>query len=234
MGKRIFTDEERKEKNRARARAWRAAHPEESKGYQAKRCKTKKAEYQARWVAEHPNQNKATKNRYRDKQAKPRILLTPEQRVDRNRETARRSAIKNREARVAQTRAWRKANSEKVKANNRKWRSTNRNRHRAVSRLWKLAHPEATRALRAARRAREGDGGGYTAADVIRLQRLQRGKCAYCLVRLKRDYHVDHIKPLARRGTNGPRNIQLLCPPCNWSKHAKDPIDFAQEIGLLL
>jgi hypothetical protein len=29
-------------------------------------------------------------------------------------------------------------------------------------------------------------------------------------------------------------NVQLLCPPCNLKKHAKDPIQFMQERGFLL
>jgi hypothetical protein len=29
-------------------------------------------------------------------------------------------------------------------------------------------------------------------------------------------------------------NIQLLCPSCNCSKHAKDPIVWALELGLLI
>ena len=42
------------------------------------------------------------------------------------------------------------------------------------------------------------------------------------------------IKPLARGGTNQRTNLQLLCPPCNLSKSAKDPIDFMQSRGFLL
>lgn len=46
--------------------------------------------------------------------------------------------------------------------------------------------------------------------------------------------HVDHIKALRRGGTNDRRNLQMLCQPCNNRKHAKDPIDYAQSLGLLL
>lgn len=55
-----------------------------------------------------------------------------------------------------------------------------------------------------------------------------------CRVKLMGIFHRDHIIPLDLGGTNDIRNIQLLCPPCNGEKHAKHPIDWAQENGLLL
>lgn len=63
----------------------------------------------------------------------------------------------------------------------------------------------------------------------------QRWRCACCAAPLKRTrYHKDHILPLALGGEHIPSNIQLLCPPCNLSKGAKNPIDFMQSKGKLL
>ncbi len=31
---------------------------------------------------------------------------------------------------------------------------------------------------------------------------------------------IDHILPIARRGTNDPANLQVLCRPCNRKKWA--------------
>lgn len=76
--------------------------------------------------------------------------------------------------------------------------------------------------------------GDHTSADVRRLLELQRHKCAYCKTCVKGGYHVDHIVALSKGGGNGPDNLQILCPPCNLSKNAKCPIEFAQEKGLLL
>ena len=54
----------------------------------------------------------------------------------------------------------------------------------------------------------------------------------------KRSYRkrigIDHIVPLAKGGSDGPENIQLLCAHCNRRKSAKDPIVFMQENGFLL
>ncbi len=86
------------------------------------------------------------------------------------------------------------------------------------------------------RRARlRGAGGTHTATDLAEIFAAQGGRCAYCRADLKRkNKHVDHIVPLAKGGSNGRQNLQYLCAPCNQTKSARDPIDFAQSLGLLL
>lgn len=73
----------------------------------------------------------------------------------------------------------------------------------------------------------------YTAAEIITLRKIQKNKCINCFTQLN-DYHIDHIMPLSLGGDNSIKNIQLLCPPCNLSKHAKHPIDWAMENGRLV
>ena len=125
--------------------------------------------------------------------------------------------------------AWRKA-----------WMRANRKHVNERGYAYNRAHPEERRAVAAAtgrmRRARKTSSTGrHTAADVAALFEAQRGRCAYCRQRLKgRARHLDHIIALSRGGTNDRRNLQILCPPCNLAKSAKDPIVFAQELGLLL
>lgn len=63
---------------------------------------------------------------------------------------------------------------------------------------------------------------------------LQGWKCVVCKVSIKNKYHVDHIMPLALGGEHKKENIQLLCPSCNLSKHAKHPVDFMRQRGFLL
>lgn len=63
---------------------------------------------------------------------------------------------------------------------------------------------------------------------------LQRWKCAICVRGIKTSYHVDHIVPVSRGGKTEVWNLQLLCPPCNLKKHAKDPIEYMQSLGRLL
>ena len=62
----------------------------------------------------------------------------------------------------------------------------------------------------------------------------QRGKCLVCRKDIRIGYHLDHVIPLAKGGPSTLSNLQLLCPHCNVTKHAKDPVDFMQERGFLL
>lgn len=107
---------------------------------------------------------------------------------------------------------------------------------------WRERNPEGWRQYRKAKRARHRRrrrqiAGRHTLADIKRIYKGQKGRCAYyriCGNRLGTDYHEDHIVPIARGGTNDKTNIQLACGPCNLLKSAQDPVDFAQSLGLLL
>lgn len=108
-------------------------------------------------------------------------------------------------------------------------------REKAYSIAWAKANPEKRVAREAKRRAQKrGSTGTFTDVDISSIFKAQRGKCGYCRLKLRKKYHVDHIKALARGGSNDRTNLQILCVQCNLSKSSKDPIDFAQSLGLLL
>lgn len=109
-----------------------------------------------------------------------------------------------------------------------------RERRRAKDRAWRATNPEKAQAHLRNRRARiKQSAGTHNGADVISILAAQRGKCAYCRAKLSA-YDVDHIQPLAKGGSNGRRNLQIACPSCNRSKHDRDPVEFAQSMGLLI
>jgi 5-methylcytosine-specific restriction endonuclease McrA len=115
-----------------------------------------------------------------------------------------------------------------------KWARENKERVRQLQRDWREANPEKSRAKCHNRRALKRNAGSHTAQDIIDIFAMQRGKCAYCRVNLGKKYHVDHVHALSRGGSNTRDNLQVLCQPCNQTKFTKDPIVFAQSLGMLL
>lgn len=120
-----------------------------------------------------------------------------------------------------QRKEWKKKNHEKVKAWLDRWRKENRH----ICRI----HEEK-------RRARiHGNGGEHTHEQAMGMLDYQKHKCVNCKCKLtEENRHKDHIMPLALGGTNDISNIQWLCDKCNMSKHAKEPIAWAQSQGRLL
>lgn len=103
--------------------------------------------------------------------------------------------------------------------------------HSRRNAAWVKANPEFHRAQQATRRARKkGNGGKHTQADINRIYAEQEGRCKVCAADfLETGYHVDHVVPLAAGGSNGPENLQLLCPTCNVRKGAKPFGEFLME-----
>ena len=132
--------------------------------------------------------------------------------------------------------AYRAANPHKTKEQNARRRAANPERARAESRAWFAANKHKRAAYEQNQRARKRGLGGNLSPDIrATLMKAQRGRCACCKVDLaKWAVHLDHIMPLALGGEHRDENMQLLCQPCNQSKHAKHPVDFMQELGFLL
>lgn len=163
---------------------------------------------------------------------------------------------KNREKRREQERARYAADPEKFKKKTRRSYAKNperareysKNHHhanypvneemreiaRARTRQWMKDNPERAKAnSHNSRAARKNIPGSHTEDDIVRIFKQQKGRCAYCRVKLGK-YHIDHITAISKGGTNDARNLQLTCARCNLEKHARDPIRHAQTLGLLL
>lgn len=125
-------------------------------------------------------------------------------------------------------------NAKRVREYNSKYWEQNKDKLSERFRKYSRENLVYFRAKGAERRARKAAGGIHTKQDIYDILTMQKGKCGYCKVDISKRYHVDHIVPLASGGMNTRDNIQCLCPTCNHRKSAKDPIDWAQEIGLLI
>lgn len=118
---------------------------------------------------------------------------------------------------------WRAANPSYHRDRNRKLYEADPEKERRRSRDYAKANPAVAAARGARRRARKlAAEGTYSAKDVAALLIRQSHQCV-CGAPLtdRRSYHVDHVIPLSRGGSNWPENLQLLCPPCNHRKGAK-------------
>ena len=175
-------------------------------------------------------------------------------RRDKEKISARQCAYyqRNKETKKAAAARWYYENPERAASNRRryylenqrvtieraqKWHDANPDKARTARSKWKAENPETVRAHGHNRRARiKGVGGTHTAKDIQALFDLQKGKCAHswCRRSLSSGFHVDHRVPICLGGSNGSKNLQLLCQPCNSRKSAKHPIDFAQQNGMLL
>ena len=166
---------------------------------------------------------------------RPHFLQTGIERAKKNKDAKR---VKDKERYVfnsgpakSRAAAFRAENPEKVVA----YRESRRLELAAQAASYRARNPERARAAKGARRARIlGNGGSCTAKDIAALMVLQKHKCPVCRRDIGKEYHADHINPLARGGAHDRVNLQLLCPNCNLKKNAKDPIQFMQERGFLL
>lgn len=219
--------------------AWRKANPEEAKSRSdayAKANADKRRQATKDWRLANPERAKTAVASYREAN-REKIDVT--QRVYR---------ATNREKLKAKMAEWYVVNAERVKGNSAAWRAANPKKVSEMARdyylsnpekcaadrkAWRLANPDKQRVYSQNRRARKG--GGKLSADLPgKLFAMQRGLCACCKKPLGKNYHLDHIVPLALGGANEDSNMQLLTSRCNAQKGAKHPIDFMRSRGLLL
>ena len=144
-----------------------------------------------------------------------------------NRDRAKAWYYDNRDRALANVRAYQKAKPEKNKQACAKYRVVRRERKRISGAKWQTANPLARLVGEHRRRARKRAAGGqFTKADVLELLATQGGRCKWCGENVREKFHVDHIVPLSRGGSNGRLNICVSCPTCNIKKGAKLPSEF--------
>ena len=138
----------------------------------------------------------------------------------------------NKDELKAKSNARYKSNRDSISRRRRQLYRENRESMVAVAREYRERNREKTREWAktnyAKRKCAQGD---YGDIEVQALLVYQEGYCAACGKDLDSGFHVDHILPISRGGDNSIRNLQILCPGCNQSKHARLLDEFLEDIG---
>lgn len=125
-----------------------------------------------------------------------------------------RQQIKNRDKRRLQARQRRAKNRTAYNKYQRQY-------HRGYYKTEELRQQAAYR-TRSRRMRKVINGGSHTPLQIQQLLSIQERKCAYCKCDVTNSYHIDHIEPISKGGSNGIYNLVITCPTCNLSKGNKD------------
>lgn len=211
---------ERREENILYLREWRKANPDKCQGYHEK---LKESGY-------HDDYYRRNRDEILERGARWR-----ENNPEKVQEINKRSYEKHKGERRTKARAKYAEDPSYDKGRAIIYREKNRDKVAEQSMEWRRSNPEKVRVYdRNKKLKRKGAEGSHTPEDVQKLRKYQGYKCAECKSSIADSYHVDHIMPLSKGGTNYVSNLQILCPACNMEKHAADPFEFARKKGRLL
>lgn len=184
-------------------------------------CRVCYAQKARKWVEDHPEQAKETRQIYYQdhqehlyKKTREWIVAHPEQ----NREYKRKHHRKNKHKELVYQAIYYQI-------------PENRERRKTLARQRYAIDPTKDLSRIHKRRLRIiENGGSFDAEDIALIYKGQGGKCWYCSKSIAEKYHIDHFIPLAKGGSNDAGNLRLACPSCNQKKSSKDPHVFSGKL----
>lgn len=123
-----------------------------------------------------------------------------------------------------------RAHPEMVRAAHKGWRKRNPERDNERKRAWERAHPESKKLNLARYRALLKSATLCTIRRVDLVARISvfGGMCAYCGVPWE---HLDHVKPISRRGPHCLANLRPACASCNRHKLNRHPKEWLASLN---
>jgi len=120
---------------------------------------------------------------------------------------------------------------QKHKIYQKQWRISNADSEAVRRKKWSIDNPEKELANKRANENKRRVRKLKVVSDQINDSKIkelfaeQWGTCYWCFAPLT-DYHLDHITPISRGGTDLISNLCLACVKCNLQKHNKLPIEW--------
>ncbi len=172
-----------------------------------------------RYYKENKEKIKASVKRYREEN-KEKVVASKKKYRQENKEI-----LKKKDA------AYYQVNREQVRKQANGYTASHTEANRARAAAWYKEHPERGKANAKVaghrRRARKASvGGKFTKVDIQNMYVSQGAHCYYCSVSIEEAYHIEHMTPISRGGSNWIDNICLACVPCNRTKGVKTAEEF--------
>ena len=113
-------------------------------------------------------------------------------------------------------------NKRNIKAASKKYRKENPEKVKAIGKKYRLENPGKTREHKIKRRGYGTPKNGIL-DKVITENILKYGEivCEKCKEKCPNNFHIDHIRPVSKGGSNDYDNLQILCADCNHKKFTK-------------
>lgn len=126
-------------------------------------------------------------------------------------------------------------NKQKIKDRVKQYREDNAEKARYCRRRYYAENKEKAKAAAKndKHRRRAIVRSGVSNSEFLAWQESQKKICYWCGVGCENGYHVDHYHPLSKGGKHEIENLVIACEECNLRKNAKDPYEFAAEVGRL-
>jgi len=106
-------------------------------------------------------------------------------------------------------------------------KKSNREYHRKYCIMWCRKNKEKRRAISLNNKAKRRNAiGKIKKKDIVFKLEIQQNLCYWCMKFCGESYHVDHIVPISKGGSNESKNLCISCPDCNLEKKDKMPQDW--------